>query len=86
MKETMTTFCRTVAILLGGILCVGLLQAETLSPDKRAALRNALDKIGVHEYELGFDKLWVEDDTFRLSLIDTLMNRPLALPKYGDNF
>ncbi|MBU1935952.1 hypothetical protein KKG05_01005, partial [bacterium] len=86
MKETMKTLYRTVTVLLTGMLCVGWLQAETLSPDKRAAIRNALDKIGVHEYELGFDKLWVEDDTFRLSLMDTLMNRPLALPKYGDNF
>ncbi len=77
---------RTVLFFVCFVLYAGLLQAEALSPDKRAALRNALDKIGVHEYELGFDKLWVEDDTFRLALIDTLMNRPLALPKYGDNF
>jgi len=75
-----------ICLLMGSVLSSSALRGETLSPDKRAALHDALDKIGVQEYELGFDKLWVEDDTFRLGLIEELMNKPLAIPAYGDRF
>jgi hypothetical protein len=64
----------------------GFAEAETLTAARQKALHDALEKIDVREYELGFDKLWVEDDTFRLSLIDTLMDNPLTIPDYGDRF
>lgn len=75
-----------VRLLMCLILSASVLQAQTLSSEKRNALRKALGEIGVQEYELGFDKLWVEDDTFRLALIDTLMLNPLRVPVYGDDF
>ncbi|MBM3324985.1 MAG: hypothetical protein FJY66_04890, partial [Calditrichaeota bacterium] len=81
---TMIPVCLCLTICLA--LYADLSRAETLSSDKRTALRAALEKIDTREYELGFDKLWVDDDTFRLSLIDTLMNNPLKIPDYGDNF
>ncbi len=45
-----------------------------------AALRRALDDIEVAPEELGFDKLYAEDDTFRLAIVEDLLNDPLRVP------
>ncbi len=43
-------------------------------------LRGALDDIEVRPEELGFDKLYAEDDTFRLAIVEEILNDPLRLP------
>ena len=45
-----------------------------------ATLQRALDYLEVRPDELGFDKLYAEDDTFRLGLVEDLLNHPLRLP------
>lgn len=44
-----------------------------------ATLLQSLDCIGVTPAELGFDKLYAEDDTFRLATVERLLNDPLAV-------
>lgn len=45
-----------------------------------ATLQRALDYLGVQPRELGFDKLYAEDDTFRLAVVEDLLGDPLAIP------
>jgi len=44
-----------------------------------AHLRRALDYLQVEDGELGFDKLYADDDTFRLEIVETILNDPLQL-------
>ncbi|MEZ4649879.1 MAG: HEAT repeat domain-containing protein [Candidatus Eisenbacteria bacterium] len=56
-----------------------------LDPLATETLRNALFRMGVREEELGFDKQWAEDDTFRLAVVEDLLDDPLALPGFQSN-
>jgi HEAT repeat protein len=47
-----------------------------------ASLRRALDDLEIRPEELGFDKLYAEDDTFRLSIVEDLLNDPLRVPRW----
>lgn len=49
-----------------------------------ATLLRALDYLDLRPEELGFDKLYVEDDTFRLVAVERLLNDPLKLPGWQD--
>ncbi|MBD3162085.1 MAG: hypothetical protein GF346_07245, partial [Candidatus Eisenbacteria bacterium] len=40
-------------------------------------LQRAMDRIGVTRAELGFEKLYAEDDTFRLGIVEELLRDPL---------
>jgi HEAT repeat protein len=46
------------------------------------ALKQALDLLNITPPELGFDKLYATDDTFRLKCVERLMNDPLSIPDY----
>jgi len=50
----------------------------------RAMVDSALRLLRLDPAELGFDKMWVEDDTFRLDVVERLMQHPLDLPPYVD--
>ena len=50
----------------------------------RVMIDSALKLIDLKPEELGFDKLWVDDDTFRLDIVEKYLNDPLALPGYVD--
>lgn len=45
-----------------------------------ATLYKALDYLEIRPSELGFDKLYAEDDTFRLRIVEELLGDPLRLP------
>ena len=45
-----------------------------------ATLGRAFDYLELDPAELGFDKLYARDDTFRLALVERLLGDPLALP------
>ncbi len=45
-----------------------------------ATLFEAFDYLELRPAELGFDKLYAEDDTFRLHVVERLLNHPLELP------
>ncbi|MFH1144186.1 MAG: HEAT repeat domain-containing protein [Candidatus Eisenbacteria bacterium] len=45
-------------------------------------LLRAMDVLEISRAELGFDKLYAPDDTFRLPLIETLLLDPLAIPAW----
>ncbi|MBM3286046.1 MAG: hypothetical protein FJY88_01635 [Candidatus Eisenbacteria bacterium] len=45
-------------------------------------LLRAFDGLGIAPVELGFDKLYAEDDTFRLAIVEELLNDPLRLPSW----
>jgi HEAT repeat protein len=53
---------------------------EGLDSLASATLTRSLDILGIRPEELGFDKLYMEDDTFRLGIVEELLNRPLELP------
>jgi hypothetical protein len=43
-------------------------------------LLRALDYLEIQPAELGFEKLYADDDTFRLTIVETLLNDPLKIP------
>jgi HEAT repeat protein len=49
-----------------------------------ATLEDALERLDLDRRQLGFDKLYAADDTFRLALLDTLLNDPLAIPGWQE--
>ncbi|MFH0765293.1 MAG: HEAT repeat domain-containing protein [Calditrichota bacterium] len=50
----------------------------------RACLDSAMGLLRLTRPELGFDKLWAEDDTFRLAVVEKYLGDPLAFPGYVD--
>ena len=60
---------------------------EQLLPDSLICyIDSACAEAGLTIPELGFEKKWVEDDTFRLELIDRILDEPLSLAFSGDEF
>jgi HEAT repeat protein len=60
-------------------------EAEMLDSLDKAVIDSALKLIKLNPAELGFDKLWAEDDTFRLDIVEYLLANPLEFPDYVDN-
>ena len=60
------------------------LTAQMLDSLSKATLDSALALINLRPEELGFDKMWVEDDTFRLDVVENMLEHPLELPGYVD--
>lgn len=56
------------------------LRVEGLDSLAAATLGRALDYLAIKPAELGFDKLYADDDTFRLGLVEEILNDPLRLP------
>ena len=47
-------------------------------------LTRALEYLDITRPELGFDKLYADDDTFRLSVVEDILNDPLRLPGWQE--
>ena len=58
------------------------LNAEMLDSLSVSILYKCLTYLHLEPFELGFEKAWVKDDTFKLKVIDHLLDNPLELPKY----
>jgi len=58
----------------------GALAVPGLDSLSAATLGRALDYLNLRPAELGFDKLYADDDTFRLAIVEELLNDPLKLP------
>ncbi|NQU05020.1 MAG: HEAT repeat domain-containing protein [Calditrichaeota bacterium] len=67
------------------LLCPFQLDAQMLDSLDRAVIDSALKLIKLNPAELGFDKLWAEDDTFRLDIVEYLLANPLEFPDYVDH-
>jgi hypothetical protein len=63
------------------VLCGTVLAAE-IGERERDYLQEALGSYNLSVYELGFDKKWARDDTFRLSIVTRLMDNPLEVPEF----
>jgi len=50
----------------------------------RKMLDSALVLLNIKPEELGFDKLWAADDTFRLAVVEKYLDDPYAFPGYVD--
>ncbi len=57
---------------------------QMLDSFDRAMVDSALKMLKLTPEELGFDKSWVEDDTFKIAIVEELLSNPLALPGYVD--
>ncbi len=55
-------------------------QIEGLDSLSSATLYHALERLGIDPPALGFDKLYAVDDSFRLSIVEELLNDPLKIP------
>ncbi|MDO9576306.1 MAG: HEAT repeat domain-containing protein [Candidatus Cloacimonadales bacterium] len=86
---------KTLIIICSLLFVVNfLLQAEMLDSPGEGVNPKMLDSLTVsvldsclaylhlEPFELGFEKAWVKDDTFKLQVIDHLLDNPLDLPKY----
>lgn len=45
---------------------------------------SALTLLKLHPDELGFDKAWVKDDTFKLAVVQHYLDNPYSFPQYVD--
>ncbi len=53
---------------------------EGLDSLASATLIEALEYLDLTPSDLGFDKLYVEDDTFRIAVVEDLLNDPIKIP------
>ncbi len=60
------------------------LRVEGLDSLAAATLGRALEYLAIKPEELGFDKLYADDDTFRLAIVEEILNDPLKLPGWHD--
>jgi len=83
--SSLKNFLTALALsLLGMVFCIPQADAQMLDSLSKATLDSALKLINLHPEELGFDKMWVEDDTFRLDIVEKMLDKPLELPGYVD--
>ncbi len=59
-------------------------RVEGLDSLAAATLGCALDYLAIRPAELGFDKLYADDDTFRLGVVETILGDPLKLPGWQE--
>ncbi|MDP8201779.1 MAG: HEAT repeat domain-containing protein [Candidatus Tenebribacter burtonii] len=59
-----------------------VLSAEILDTLSTTVLDSCLNYLHLEPIELGFEKAWVKDDTFKLKIVDYLLDYPLELPGY----
>lgn len=71
-------------LLISILLTSNILSAAMLDSLDRAILDSALILLNIRPSELGFDKMWVEDDTFRLAVVERYLDDPYAFPDYVD--
>lgn len=62
----------------------GITQSQMLDSLDRVMLDSALAMINLNPFELGFEKTWVEDDTFRLAVVERYLSDPMSFPDYVD--
>ncbi len=65
-----------------GFAAVSFLQTQMLDSLSVTVLDSLLNYLHLERSELGFEKAWVKDDTFKLKVIDHLLANPLDLPEY----
>ena len=75
--------CLTILVLLPLIPTFSL-PAQMIDSLDRATIDSALGMLKLSPAELGFDKLWAQDDTFRLAVVEEYLSEPLKFPSYLD--
>ncbi len=78
----LTIFILALAMLT---LCSTPSSATMLDSLDKAMLDSALEMIKLNPAELGFDKLWAADDTFRLAVVEKYLDDPYIFPNYVDD-
>lgn len=77
---------RLLFLFLLAAVCTLSAQGQLLLPDSLVAvIDSACAQSGLTLTELGFEKKWVEDDTFRLKLVEDILDEPLLLGSSGDH-
>ena len=69
------------AVVLGAEPLSG--EEEDFSALMEETIHKALERLHIRPGELGFDKKWREDEEFRLAIVDTLLDNPLAMHTYA---
>ncbi|MEA2096451.1 MAG: HEAT repeat domain-containing protein [Candidatus Cloacimonadota bacterium] len=59
-----------------------MLSAQILDSLSTTVLDSCLNYLHLEHNELGFEKAWAKDDTFKLKIVDYLLDNPLELAKY----
>ncbi len=70
-----------ILILLLNIYPI-ILSAQILDSLTTTVLDSCLSYLHLERHELGFEKAWAKDDTFKLEIVDYLLDNPLELPGY----
>lgn len=66
------------------LLFSNILHAQILDSLTTSTLDSCLAILHLNRSELGFEKAWAKDDTFKLKIIDDLLDNPLDLPNYTE--
>ncbi|MDP8228828.1 MAG: hypothetical protein P9M15_05185 [Candidatus Electryoneaceae bacterium] len=82
MSLNRTVFATIISIIL--TISPSQSSAQMLDSLDRVMIDSALVLLNLTPEELGFDKSWVEDDTFRLAVVERVLSEPLSLPDYVD--
>jgi hypothetical protein len=64
------------------ILLCGAVFAHGIGEQEGGYLEEAFRSFNLSPLELGFDKKWASDDTFRLTIVTRLMDNPLEVPEF----
>ncbi len=85
MKLLHTKACPIIALLIASTIGVSpVVQAQMLDSLDHVLVDSALKMLKLRPDELGFDKLYADDDTFRLDVVEKYLGDPLAFPGYVD--
>ncbi|MCK4695783.1 MAG: hypothetical protein KAT74_08475, partial [Candidatus Cloacimonetes bacterium] len=71
-----------IYFLLIFLLFPFIVQAQMLDSLSTAMIDSCLSYLHLTREELGFEKAWAVDDTFKLEIVDYLLHNPLKLPGY----
>lgn len=89
MKESLIRrFGRSLRIILASGLILGWAGSavsQMLDSLDKVLVDSSLKLLRLRPDELGFDKLWAEDDTFRLDVVEKYLKAPLEFPSYVDS-
>ena len=75
-----------LALCIALILSLSAANGRLLPDSLICYIDSACAEVGLTIPELGFEKKWVVDDTFRLALVDRILDEPLSLAFSGDEF
>ncbi len=79
IRRRISAFCLSAIIAISTVT-----PAQMIDSLDQVMIDSALTLLKLHPDELGFDKAWVKDDTFKLAVVQHYLDNPYSFPQYVD--